>query len=212
MNYIENIYICLVAPILIAAFCVRRQGRTMLLFVVSGMTACLLSSYISTFLAAASGADMLTASLTLAPLVEEIMKMIPILFFILVFDPHKGDLSASVMMTAVGFATFENVCYLAQNGAEHLSHLAIRGFGTGAMHVVCGAIIGIGIISFWDQVWLKIGGTMGLLSVTTTYHGIYNLLVAQKGTPAYVGYFIPIFTTFAVVIPLRNHLSGRPVQ
>ena len=37
-------------------------------------------------------------------------------------------------MTAAGFATFENVCYLTANGAEHLTRLVIRGFGTGSLH------------------------------------------------------------------------------
>ena len=44
MNYIENIYICLVAPILIVAICAYERPRKMMLFVMSGMTACLLSS------------------------------------------------------------------------------------------------------------------------------------------------------------------------
>lgn len=209
MNYIENIYICLAAPLLVALFCVRQKGRNMLLFVVTGMSACLLSSYISTFLTLVTSADVLTASMTISPLVEEIMKLLPIVFYLLVFEPEREDLAAGVMMTAVGFATFENVCYLAQNGAEHLTHLAIRGFGTGAMHVVCGALISIGLLSLWDIPWLQIAGTIGILSISTTYHGIYNMLVSQEGMPAYVGYAVPIITTLLVVVPIRNRLRKR---
>ena len=44
MNYIDNIYICLVAPILISILSLRGRGRPMMIFVFSGMTACLLSS------------------------------------------------------------------------------------------------------------------------------------------------------------------------
>ena len=40
------------------------------------------------------------------------------------------------------FATFENVCYLTQNGAGQFVYLLIRGFGTGAMHIVCGSVYG----------------------------------------------------------------------
>ena len=47
MNYIENIYICLAAPLLIVVLCLRGQGKRSILFVLGGMTACLLSS--STF-------------------------------------------------------------------------------------------------------------------------------------------------------------------
>ena len=45
---------------------------------------------------------------------------------------------------ALAFATFENVCYLIQNGADRFSFIFFRGFGTGAMHVLCGLIVGGG--------------------------------------------------------------------
>ena len=206
MNYIENIYVCLAAPVFVAILCIHSRGRRMMLFVLGGMTTCLLSSYISTFLAAAIHADALTASLEVAPCVEELMKLCPVLFYLLVFEPERENVSGGVLMTAVGFATLENACYLSQNGAEHFIYLLIRGFGTGAMHVVCGAIIGIGLIYLWDKTWLQIAGTIGLLTIAITYHGIYNMLVAKTGSPAIAGYFIPLFTAFAIVIPVRNRL------
>ena len=49
MNYIENVYICLIAPLLIAILCFGGRERRNLLFLLGGMTVCLLSSYISTF-------------------------------------------------------------------------------------------------------------------------------------------------------------------
>ena len=212
MNYIENIYICLAAPLIITILCIRTKGQKMMTFVLGGMTVCLLSSYISTFFAAALNADALTASLTIAPIVEEIMKLFPVMFFLLVYEPGREDIGASVLMTAVGFATFENVCYLAQNGADKLMYLMVRGFGTGAMHVVCGALIGIGIIRLWDSTWLRIAGTIGILSTATAYHGIYNMLVTKPGIPAYIGYFIPLFTVFAIVIPIRNRIMKREMR
>lgn len=212
MNYIENIYICLAAPLIITILCIRTKGQKMMTFVLGGMTVCLLSSYISTFFAAALNADALTASLTIAPIVEEIMKLFPVMFFLLVYEPGREDIGASVLMTAVGFATFENVCYLAQNGADKLMYLMVRGFGTGAMHVVCGALIGIGIIRLWDITWLRISGTLGILATATAYHGIYNMLVTKPGIPSYIGYFIPLFTVFAIVIPVRNRIMKREMR
>ena len=209
MNYIENIYVCLSAPILIAVLCTHTRGRRMMLFVFGGMTVCLLSSYISTFLTGIFHADNLTAALEVAPFVEEIMKMCPVLFYILVFEPGKEGISGSVLMTAVGFATLENACYLAQNGAEHFVLLLIRGFGAGAMHVVCGAIVGIGMLYLWDKTWIQAAGTLGLITLAVTYHGIYNMLVARPGTPAIVGYFIPFLTVILIVIPVRSILWKR---
>ena len=204
MNYIENIYICLAAPLLIAAVCMRGKGSRVMLFLLAGMSVCLLSSYISTFLASVQGMGTLSASLELAPIVEELMKFLPVLFYLLIFEPERIDIADSILMTAVGFATFENACYLTSNGADQVLHLLIRGFGTGAMHVVCGSIIAIGILLLWDRIWLRVAGTFGLLSIAMTFHGIYNVLVSQTGPAAMIGYLIPLLTVVLGQIFGRN--------
>ena len=63
------------------------------------------------------------------------------------------------------FATFENVCYLTQNGAGQFVYLLIRGFGTGAMHIVCGSVYGrvlrpvwLTARKFWRKSCRKIAG------------------------------------------------------
>ncbi len=209
MNYIENIYLCLAAPLLVAVLCLRGTRRQMLLFLVGGMTVCLISAYISSFLAAVQGADALSASLEIAPLVEEIMKLTPVLFYLLVFEPKREVASDGVLMIAIGFATFENVCYLTQNGAENVLHLLIRGFGTGAMHVVCGEIVSLGLLYLWDHLWLRMTGTVSLLCAAITYHGVYNILVSQTGAVSIVGYLIPLLTA-ALVLSLPSRLLRKP--
>ncbi len=208
MNYIENVFVCLAAPLLIAAICLKDKGRRTMIFLIAGMTACLLSSYVSTFLASIDHVSVMTASVEIAPMVEEIMKFLPFLFYILVFEPKREELTDGVLMISVGFATFENACYLTTNGADKILFLLIRGFGTGAMHVVAGFLIAIGFMYLWDRVWLRAAGTAGLLSVAMTYHGIYNILVAQPGKVAYIGYFIPMIT---VILGLAVRRSYKPV-
>ena len=198
MNYIENIFICLAAPLLIAVLCLNGSRRKMVLFLLTGMTSCLLSSYISTFIAMALAADQLSASLEIAPMVEEIMKLFPLLFYLMVFEPRIEEASGSMLMIAVGFATFENVCYLTTNGAANVLHLLIRGFGTGAMHVVCGALVSFGLFYLWDRLWLRAAGTIGLLSLAITFHGVYNILVSQSDPAAWIGYLIPLLTAAAL--------------
>ena len=76
MDYIENIYICLAAPLIIAIICLRRtSSRRVSLFLLTGMTVCLLSSYISSFLSAVYHADSTAAIAEIAPVVEEVMKL-----------------------------------------------------------------------------------------------------------------------------------------
>ena len=52
MTYIENIYLCMVSPLLVAALCMGRRQLRFFLFCIAGMGVCLLSVYINTFLAA----------------------------------------------------------------------------------------------------------------------------------------------------------------
>ena len=204
MSYVENIFICFATPILVAAVCMRGRGRRMMLFMLAGMAVCLLASYITTFLAAVEGANTLATSLKIAPMTEEFMKFCPILFYLLVFEPGRGEIGDCVLMTAVGFATFENACYLAANGASQFIYLMIRGFGTGTMHVVCGVIIASGLFLLWERPWMRTAGALGLLTVAVTYHGIFNLLVAQDNAVAYFGYGFPILTVLIGMLLEQN--------
>ena len=191
MTYIENVFLCMASPLLIAALCMGKRQRKFFLFCFAGMGVCLLSAYINTFFAALYKADTFAATTEIAPVVEEVMKLLPLLFYLLIFEPKAEQIKNAAVITALSFATFENICYLVQNGAEQLGFLLIRGFGTGAMHILCGAIIGYGLTYVWQRTWLKLAGTVGLLGVTIGFHGIYNLLIAYGGKVQYVAYLLP---------------------
>ncbi len=192
MIYIENIYLCLMGPLLVACVCSGRENRRSLIFVLAGMTTCLLSAYINMFFAQIYGTDYLTATLEIAPLIEEVVKLLPILFYLLIFEPETKAAYSAVLMVAIGFATFENICYLVEHGTSNLSYLLIRGFGTGAMHIVCGAIVGYGLLFTWETRWLKIIGTFGVLCIAVTFHGEYNLLMNGDQLAQILGAMMPV--------------------
>ena len=150
MTYIENIFLCMVSPLLVAALCMGRRQLRFFLFCIAGMGVCLLSAYINTFLAAVCQADALAATAEIAPVVEEMMKLLPLVFYLLVFEPEGDKIKPAAITVALSFATFENVCYLIQNGADRFSFIFFRGFGTGAMHVICGLIVGGGLAYTWQ--------------------------------------------------------------
>ena len=197
MTYIENIFICMVSPLLVAALCMGRRQLRFFLFCIAGMGVCLLSAYINTFLAAVCRADALAATAEIAPVVEEIMKLLPLVFYLLVFEPEGDKIKAAAITIALAFATFENVCYLIQNGADRFSFIFFRGFGTGAMHVLCGLIVGDGLAYTWRRTWLKVAGTCGLLGAAITIHAIYNLLIAYGGAAQYIAYALPVLLVAA---------------
>jgi len=200
MTYIENIFLCMVSPLLVAALCMGRRQLRFFLFCIAGMGVCLLSAYINTFLAAVYQADALAATVEIAPVVEEVMKLLPLAFYLLVFEPEGERIKPAAITVALAFATFENVCYLIQNGADRFSFIFFRGFGTGAMHVLCGLIVGGGLAYAWQRTWLKVAGTCGLLGAAITLHATYNLLIAYGGAAQYIAYALPVLL-IAVVKP-----------
>lgn len=205
MTYIENVFFCLAAPLLVAVLCADGARRRPLLFMLSGMVACLFSSYISSFLVMVYETNAQVAAVEITPIVEETMKMFPLLFFLLVFEPPRQAAAVESIMVAVGFATLENACYLIVNGADNVLRLLIRGFSTGAMHVACGAITALGLSGLWDKLYLRVAGTLGALCLAFTWHAIYNILVAQTGPVAVAGYALPILTG-AVTVMIRRRL------
>jgi len=192
MTYIDHIYACMAAPMLVGMLFTGRRWRTDVLFVLAGMTACLLSAYINSFFAGVYSADLDTAAAEIAPVVEEVMKLLPLLFYLLVFEPERARAQTEAIVIAVSFATFENICWLVENGAEQLDFLLLRGFGTGAMHVVCGAVVAAGLMYTWRSTWLRLAGTAGLLGAAVTFHAMYNLLLSAGGAVQIVGYVLPI--------------------
>ncbi len=207
MNYIENTYICLAAPLLLAILCLREGTRRALVFLLAGMTACLLSAYVSTFLAEAAGVDVLTASYQIAPVVEEILKFLPLLFYLLVFEPKKKNAISGALLISVGFATFENVCFLTSYGTSELLRLLIRGFGTGAMHVVCGMVVAVGLFFLWERTWLRAIGSFALLCFVIAFHAIFNVFVNQSGAVFWIESAVPLLLVLAYLLFLRKKVK-----
>ena len=197
MTNIENAFICIAAPLMIAAVCMGKKYLRFFLFFLAGMGACMFSAYFNTFFSAIYDANVFSATADIAPVVEESIKLLPLLFYLFVFEPDSDEIHAAVLTIAAGFATFENICYLIQNGAEQMGFLIIRGFSTGAMHIICGAIVGYGLTYVWKRAWLKSAGTCGLLGAAITFHGVYNILIVYGGPVQYVAYVLPLLTMAA---------------
>lgn len=208
MTYIENVLVCIAAPLFITMLCVGRKYRASFVFCFAGMLVCLLSAYLNTFFTIFYQADTMNAATQIAPVVEEIMKLLPLLFFLIVFEPDLQRFRLAAMLVAASFATFENICYLAENGAGYMLLLLIRGFGTGAMHVVCGSAYSEGLRFVWHDRLLRSVCIPGLLCVTIIYHAIYNLLVSVGGSVQVIGYCVPLFT-LAVGYGVYQFARGR---
>ena len=191
MIYIENIFVCLAIPLMLCMLFIGGRTRTFMLFMTAGMSVCLLSAYVNSFFMGHYGVSTTVAVIEITPVCEEVMKLFPLLFYILVFEPKVRDLPEAAIALAVGFATFENVCYLMENGAENFMFLLIRGLSAGALHILCGISIGFGLSYVFRRKWLAFTGTVGLLGACIVFHATYNLLITGDGGWRIAGYLFP---------------------
>ena len=209
---IENIFICLAAPFLIAALGTNAGNRKNYLFIVLGFVCCIISAYLNTFFSVLYNAQDTSAVLEISPVIEETVKLIPLLFGLIVFELQPKEGGNIIFNIAVGFATFENVCYLLENGTGNLFYLFVRGFSSGAMHITCAFIIGYGLRVFRRPAALRAAGIFGLLCVAITFHATFNMLMKTDGIIKQLGYAIPIASCIILLLlkaPFRKLTASK---
>ena len=211
MTYIENIFLLVATPLVACLFCLRGRPRAVVAWLLVGMIACLFSAYVSAFVSVWAGLDAVHAAVEVAPMAEEAIKLLPLLLYLVVLEPDTDDIDLAFVVLAVGFATMESAFYLGDSGTSSPITLLMRGLGTSMMHVVCGVVVGYGLVHAWKHPWLRAVGTFGLLCLAMAYHGIFNLLVAADGVARIAAVILPLVTLVLVyaVRRRREKLASR---
>ena len=78
MIYIENIFVCLAIPLALCILFIGGRTRTFMLFMIAGMSVCLLSAYVNSFFMGYYGASATVAVVEITPVCEEVMKLLPL--------------------------------------------------------------------------------------------------------------------------------------
>ena len=193
MIYAENILICLTLPLAITSLFVGGSTRRFIISFISGAVVCLLSAYIGSFveyMTAGMGSE--DYSVFISPIVEEIVKFLPVIFYLLLFEPSNRQLMLVTVGIGAGFATLENSCYILTSGAYSLTYILIRGLAVGVMHLVCMVALSMGLALLRYHKVSSFSGTIGALSLAMSFHALYNLLVSKPGASSYIGYALPI--------------------
>ena len=181
----------------------EKKLRRLVLFMITGIFSCLFVSELNNILLGVFHNDIFFVTTTVTPITEEIVKMLPILFFAIMVSDERSTLIPISYAVGVGFALLENVVILTQN-VENVTILwaLVRGFGSGLVHGICTVMVGWGISYIKKRRKFFYCGTFALLSAAVIYHAIYNLLVQSQYQ--YVGILLPTITYIPVVLFLRK--------
>ena len=204
MIYSENILLCISIPLLLTAIYTRGAARRSVTAFLLGMVICLLSSYISGYLTLLTGMDLNDSAVYISPTAEEIMKLLPLLFYLTVFRPREMSLLTFAISLGAGFATFENCCYLLATGSESLTFTLVRGLAVGVMHIVCMLAMSLSLVMVRRRRVFSFSTVVGCLSLSVVFHALYNLLVSVPGIPAGIGYMLPLLLALIFYWPYRK--------
>lgn len=182
----------------------EKKLRRLVVFMIAGIFACLFVSELNNILLGAFHNDIFFVTTTITPITEEIVKMLPILFFAIMVSDERSTLIPISFAVGVGFALLENVVILTQN-VENVTILwaLVRGFGSGLVHGICTVMVGWGISYIKKRRKFFYCGTFALLSAAIIYHAIYNLLVQSQYQ--YVGILLPTITYIPIILFLRKN-------
>ena len=180
-SLIYILFISLFFPLFLMMLLVEEKARFPIVFVMVGIFVSVFVSEINGVLLSMMNITRYDATITLAPITEELLKAFPILFYAIAISDKKEKLFTASMATGIGFAILENAYYLIVN-YETFSIISalVRGFGTGLMHGMCTLLVGFGISFIRKRRKLFAVGTFALLSTAITYHSIFNMLVQSK--------------------------------
>jgi len=183
--------ICMVVPLLLLMTMLNKQSRLLLGFVLGGMVLAVCAYEINSLVCTLFQLSGQELSITAAPMIEEILKALPVLYFaILVSDDRKLVLQLA-MASGIGFAILENaflmITYVDQ---VDIGWAIVRGVSASLSHGICTMIVGCGIVFVRKQKKLFYTGTFALLAAAMTLHAIFNLLLQSPFD--YVALALPI--------------------
>ena len=189
------LFISIFFPLFLMMLLVEEKARLPIVFVMVGIFISVFASEVNGVLLNMLSLSRYDATITLAPITEELLKAFPILFYAVAISDKKEKLFTAAMATGIGFAILENAYYLIVNYETFSIFSAlVRGFGTGLMHGMCTLLVGFGISFIRKRRKLFAVGTFALLSTAITYHSIFNMLVQSK------------YPLFGALLPLVTYL------
>ena len=208
-NIIYILFVSISIPIMLMALLVEKKSRLPITFILIGIFISVFASEVNGLLAGMISMDMYSITGIVTPVTEELLKMLPILYYAVVISDKKEILFTASMATGIGFAILENAFYLLNYPDFTMLSAIIRAFGAGLMHGMCTLLVGVGISFVKKKSKLFAVGTFGLLSTAIVYHGIYNILIQSEYSM--VGAFLPIATYIPFLI-WRFRIKKRHAQ
>lgn len=169
-------------PLLFLIFLSRdRRARYLLSFFCWGVFSVALAFILNEWFSLSS-AESGRVSFSVAPIVEEALKALPLLLFFRKRAPRNLVVFCA-FAAGIGFSIVETVYYFASVSpvtSSQLFPVLIRTVTTCLMHGMTTAVLGVGIAATLGYAFLRAPMLMGLLAVSATLHSLFNVLLGTR--------------------------------
>ena len=211
-NLTYILYICLVVPMCFLILMLEKKSKVYMLYMIIGLTISLFSSELNTIFLNLFDDDLIYVTTVITPVSEELLKLLPILFFACVFSDKQEFLIPVSLFLGIGFATFENMTILIQNiDNVTIGWALVRGFSSSLVHGICTMTVGFGLSFTRKNRKLFYCGLFAIITMVCVYHGIFNMLIQSKYN--YVAVVLPVITYVPFIIQqYKYHKNYREMN
>ena len=200
--------IATIIPLLFVSAVIKdKNSRRIILYFCWGTFAGLLSYFGNSFFGNAPGhAERVVTGI--APIVEELLKGIPLIFFL---RRKKLLITEQIvycaMASGASFSIQESILYysLSTGTTGDILTLAIRTLTTALMHSMSTAIIGMGLLILQKHRYILIEIMLGLFTLSACIHALFNLLLPTK--LAMAALLMPIGLFLAGLVFFENDVT-----
>jgi len=207
MIYDESIFISVAIPLAIILIFMKDHFRHFVGAILIGMTIALLSSYIIRLVNIVSDFGETANNVYISPIVEEWMKILPLLLFLILFKPESKLFMLTSIALGAGFAVFDNCCYVLHSEGENLLLIIIRSLSSGVMHTVSILALSLWLVILRQRKMLTVPTVLGAVALPTAFHALFNLLMSRRGVSSVFGYILPVVTAVFLIYVFRRMIA-----
>jgi RsiW-degrading membrane proteinase PrsW (M82 family) len=176
-----SVFLATIIPLFFLVGLLKKENRALMLFFCWGLFAFILSYYGNSFIMQKIHIERGEQAVSMAPIVEEFFKFLPLLIFLFVNVHSKYSIIYFGMAIGIGFSIQENYLYLSHyhmSGNESaLALVVFRSMSTSLMHGLTTALIGFGLCVIKDFKVFTFPLTFGLFSIAVISHSLFNLYI-----------------------------------
>ncbi len=200
---IPEFFLATSVPLAFLLIFLDKSQRTLVAFLIWGFCAGAIVFYINGAISAGQAGSTITMRVTVAPVVEELFKALPLFILASLGRGQRKDLLALALASGFGFSMLENYSYLLGaelSGVSGLVYAFTRAVTTSLMHGSTTAIVGYGIFLTGGIHRKALPALLfGLYSIAVTIHALFNLYVTYAVQGRAFGAIIPLFLFIALM-------------